>query len=187
MKKLGLSKGLLRRLEKMEAASKVEQFDSIGIVCIGMAVAEDIPVKELENKSNLTLIEILEEENRVLALGEIPAVETKPGADLDTLAMEMENPQPIAVQVKVEETGKSVLDWYVEADGSVSNLVNRITSEPTDWGRNYRRDDMGVFSEDLGLERKSTKPGRGAIIWLATKPGTKPFPTKIGTRAIRYA
>jgi hypothetical protein len=209
MRNTGLSEGLLRRLEKLEAASKVERFDSIGIVCIGMGTAEDVepparkgmragemdhapaaedtPVKEVGNKQFLTLEQILDEEDRLWAQQEMPAVEHEPGADQDMLAMEMENPQPIAVpDIVAEEVLERVHDWYVEADGGVSKIIERITSDPTDWGRNYRRDAMGKLSEDLGLERKATHPGRSAIIWVATKRGTKRFPTKVGTRIIRY-
>ena len=62
MRNAGVSKGLLRRLEKLEAASKVERFDSIGIVCVGMGTAEDIPLKEVENKQILTIDQILDED-----------------------------------------------------------------------------------------------------------------------------
>jgi hypothetical protein len=53
----------------------------------GMAEAEEIAVKEVENKPILTLHQILEEENRVWALGEIPAVKRQPGFVLDRLAI----------------------------------------------------------------------------------------------------
>jgi hypothetical protein len=48
----------------------------------GMAEAEEIAVKEVGNKPILTLDQILDEENRVWALGEIPAVECQAGDDL---------------------------------------------------------------------------------------------------------
>ena len=80
-----------------------------------------------------------------------------------------------------------VEDWYVEPDGRISEVRRRITTDPSERGRNYRRDATGNETEDPGLERRSTKPGRGAKIWVVTKPGVKPFPTRIGSIVMRYA
>jgi hypothetical protein len=138
MRKIGLSKGQRRQLEELEAASKVERFDSMDIVCIGLRNAEAV-----------------------------------------TLAARKEMP--------ADQIGHWVLDWYVEADGRISNILRRFTFDPSDEGRNYLRDAMGKLSEDLGLERRSDRPGPGSILWVVGKRGKKRFPTKIGTQLIQYA
>jgi hypothetical protein len=170
-----MRKDLDRRLKRLEAAFSVEQFDIIGgIVCVGMGSAED---HEPAANKEMSAVEIEEHE---------------PAADEDILAKEMGSPEPIKVQQTVAEGEPAadeewVEDWCVKADGRVSKIKERICSDPSDWGRTYRRDAMGKMSEDLGLERRVTKPGGGTIIWVVTKPGTKPFPTKVGTRVVKYA
>ena len=174
-----MRKDLERRLKKLESASIGERFDSIGgIVCVGMGAAED---RDGAANKEMSAVEIEEHE---------------PAADEDILAEEMGSPELIAVQETVdEEKGDRepaadeewVDDWHVEADGRVSKITERICSDPSDWGRNYRRDAMGKMSEDPGLERRVTKLGRRAIILVVAKPGIKPFPTKVGTRVLKYA
>jgi hypothetical protein len=65
------------------------------------------------------------------------------GDDDDLNAKEMGNPEPIAVQEIVAEEMKDrepaakkpgVHDWYVEPDGVVSNITQRICSDPSDQG-----------------------------------------------------
>jgi hypothetical protein len=74
-------------------------------------------------------------------------------------------------------------DWYVEIDGRISEVRVRITTDPADVGRNYLREASGNEPEDLTLRRKS----RGRLLWVVRKPGTKPFPTRIGTLVVKYA
>jgi len=175
-------KDILRRVEKLEAARQAitERFHSIGgIVCVGLGFAEG---HEPPANKEPSAVEIKDHE---------------PAAGGDTLAEEMGNREPTAVQETVAEDGDDrkpaaeeewVDDWYVEADGRVSKILERICTHPCDWGGNYRRDAMGKMSADLGLERRLTQSGDGGtIIWVATKPGTKPFPTKVGTRVLKYA
>jgi hypothetical protein len=87
----------------------------------------------------------------------------------------------------LEEKEKWVADWYVETDGRISEVRLRIAADSTERGRNYRRDTAGNETEDSGLERRVTKPGRGGISWVVTKPGIKPFPTRIGRIVMKYA
>jgi|HubBroStandDraft_1064217.scaffolds.fasta_scaffold221940_2 hypothetical protein len=173
-----MRKDLERRLKKLEAASSNERFDRIGgIVCIGMGSAEDRePAANKETPA---------------AAGELDSA-----ADEDMLAKEMGNPEPAVVQEAVAADGEDrktaadeewVHDWYVEADGRVSKILKRICFNPSDLGRNYRRDEMGKMSEDPGLDRRVSRAEVGTIIWAVPKPGTKPFPAKVGTRVIKYA
>jgi hypothetical protein len=166
-----VSKNLIRRLEELEAAASVERFHHIGgIVCVGMRAAEAIEPS-----------------------AHVPAVEMED--DKDLIAKEIGNPETIVVQEIVAEEMKDrepaakkrgVYDWYVELDGLISNITMRICSDLSDLGRNYRRNADGKMSEDLGLERGITESLGGFVIWVVAKPGSKPFPTKVGTRWLKY-
>jgi hypothetical protein len=76
---------------------------------------------------------------------------------------------------------RCVEDWHVTPDGRICQLNERITSDPSDLGRNYRRDSTGNESEDPGIERRFAK----GLMWVKPKPGAKHLP--IGTRVIWYA
>jgi hypothetical protein len=177
----------------MEKESTIERFERIGIVCIGMGTAEDVepaagPVTVRWSEEFLTSADMLDEEDRVReAQEQMAAGDHEPGAEEAKPAMESENPEPIATQqIVAEEPKKLVYDWYMELDGGVSKILERDTSDAADHGRNYRRDAAGKLSEDRGLERRGTHNGPGAILWVVPNGGSKPFPSKVGTRLIHY-
>ena len=124
-----MSRNLMRRLKRLEAAAGVQRFDSVGIL----------------------LRTIAPEIDRALGANE-----------------------------------RWVEDWYVDPDGRVCEVRQRITAVPSDCSRNYRRDAVGNESEDPGLERRTTKNGPGGIVWVVPQPGTKPVATTIGTRIMRW-
>ena len=74
----------------------------------------------------------------------------------------------------------------MDPDGPVCEVRQRITAVPSDCGRNYRRDAVGIESEDSGLERRTTKNGPGGVVWVVPQPGAKPFATTIGTRIMTF-
>ena len=125
-----MSKNILQRIEKLEAAekTKTEKFDNIVILC-------------------------------------------------------PENPP--AMKRALTDSERIVDDWHVEPDGSLGLLQLRVTTDPSDCGRNYLRDEMGNEEEDTRLEREISKCGR--ILSVVTKAGTKPlWKGRIGTRVIKY-
>jgi hypothetical protein len=79
-----------------------------------------------------------------------------------------------------------VADWYVEPNGRICEVRLRITADPSDRGRNYGRDVAGKHAENPKLERRLTESGPKGIIWVSTIAGSVPFPTRIGTRMIKY-
>ena len=52
-----------------------------------------------------------------------------------------------------------VEDWYVKDDDIICEIRQRITADPSDGGRNYRRDAMGHESEAHDLQREITEDG----------------------------
>src|SRR5712671_54510 len=52
-----------------------------------------------------------------------------------------------------------VEDWYVKGDDDICEIRQRITADPSDHGRNYRRDDMGHESEANDLQREIMEEG----------------------------
>jgi hypothetical protein len=67
---------------------------------------------------------------------------------------------------------RRVEDWYVTPDDVICELKERITTDPSDSGRNYLRDAMGHESEDPSLEREIT--GGGDIIAVVRNPNLRP-------------
>ena len=61
-----------------------------------------------------------------------------------------------------------VEDWYVKEDDIIGEIRQRITADPSDHGRNYRRDAMGHESEAHDLQREIT--GEGTIIAVVRIP-----------------
>jgi hypothetical protein len=80
-----------------------------------------------------------------------------------------------------------VADWYVEPDGRICEVRLRVTADASDHGRNYGRDAAGKEAEDPRLVRQLTDSEGKGTIWVSTIPGAVPFPTRIGTKVMRYA
>jgi hypothetical protein len=76
---------------------------------------------------------------------------------------------------------RRVEDWYVRPDDEICELKLRITSDPSDSGRNYRRDASGNESEDLNLAREITNGGD--IIGVVRKPSTPVSSSERGSDA----
>jgi hypothetical protein len=54
---------------------------------------------------------------------------------------------------------RRVEDWYVTSGDAIYEIKQRITTDPSDSGRNYRLDATGNESEDLNLAREITNGG----------------------------
>src|SRR5580700_11192754 len=74
---------------------------------------------------------------------------------------------PVEMRRALAPNERRVKDWYVQPDDVICALKRRITSDPSDSGRNYRRDATGHESEDLNLERVIT--GRGKLLGVVRK------------------
>src|SRR5439155_1109235 len=73
---------------------------------------------------------------------------------------------------------RRVEDWYITPDDLVGAIKGRITSDPSDSGRNYRRDAMGNESEDLDVVREITRCGDIAQHSWKAKSRVTPGATK---------
>jgi hypothetical protein len=66
-------------------------------------------------------------------------------------------------------------DWYIDADyygdsrHRIREIRKRLTTDPIDHGRNYRRDHTGADFEDCDVERKIVRLGRATLIGALNK------------------
>jgi hypothetical protein len=77
---------------------------------------------------------------------------------------------PVEMRRALAPNERRVKDWYVQPDDVICALRRRITSDPSDFGRNYRRDATGNEYEDLNIVREISR--NGDIISVVRKTNT---------------